>query len=111
MLTSSIVFAVASALALFILLVKVGIRRVLGYDVAVDIACTVILLWSFAGTVTGMAAAMIAAVGISLLLLVAKLALGYQRLEWHQGRLVWVTYLPRWPEWVAEQVSRVKSKL
>lgn len=96
MLTDALIFSLASAFALFILLVKLNIRRVLGYDVLVDIACTAILLWSFKGTVTGMAAAMIGAVTISLLLFAIKLLIGFERLERHGWRFHWVRYHPQW---------------
>ena len=95
MLTNSIVFALAAGAALFILLLKLNIRRVLGYDVAFDIVCTVVLVTSFSGTVTGMAAAMIAGVVISIMLGIAKLLMGYQRLERDGLKLKWVDHPPK----------------
>ena len=92
---SAFVFAAASAAALFILLLKLNIRRVLGYDVAFDITCTVILVTSFSGTVTGMAAAMIAGVVISIMLGIAKFLMGYQRLERNGFKIRWVSYPPK----------------
>lgn len=103
MLTSALVFAVASAFALFILLVKLNIRRILGYDVAVDIACTVVLLSAMEGTATGMGAAMIAAVVISLFLFVIKLCIGYERLKIVDGHLQWVSYKPVWIDKLKER--------
>lgn len=92
---SAFVFALAAAAALFILLIKLNIKRVLGYDVLFDVACTVILVTSFAGTVTGMAAAMIAGVMISIMLGIAKLLFGYERLERHGLHIRWVCYPPK----------------
>ncbi|MGB2103131.1 MAG: hypothetical protein ACPHVN_00780 [Luminiphilus sp.] len=89
------VFAFAAAGALFILLLKMNLRRVLGYDVFVDIICTVVLVTSFSGTLTGMAAAMIAGVAISILLGIAKLLIGYERIERRGLKLTWVTYPPK----------------
>lgn len=92
---SAFVFALASAGAIFILLVKLNIRRVLGYDVIFDVGCTVVLITSFSGTVTGMAAAMIAGVFISIMLGVAKCLMGYERLERRGLKLHWVSYPPK----------------
>lgn len=96
MLSSAIIFAFASASALFILLIKLNIRRVLGYDVVFDVLMTVVLVTSFSGTVTGMAAAMIAGVVMSLMLLIAKILMGYERLERDGMRLRWKYYPPKW---------------
>lgn len=93
--TSAFVFALASAGALFILLIKLNIRRVLGYDVFFDVTCTVVLITSFSGTVTGMAAAMIAGVCISIMLGIAKLLFGYERLERDGFKIRWRYYSPK----------------
>lgn len=96
MLTSAIVFAIASSAALFVLLIKLNIRRVLGYDAAFDVAMTIVLVTSFSGTVTGMAAAMIAGCFMSIMLLIAKKLYGYERLVrvgWFKCR--WKYYPPK----------------
>jgi hypothetical protein len=113
MLTSALVFAFASALALFILLIKMNIRKVLGYDVYVDILCTIVLLSSFSGTVTGMAAAMIAAVAISAFLLAVKMTIGYERLvrDPHTLRFHWVSYTPCWPANLRQEIKKLWKRL
>lgn len=88
--------AVAAAAALFVLMLKMNIRRVLGYDAAVDITSTALLVSMFNGTLGGMAAAVFAGCLLSILLLVAKCLLGYERLERDGLRLRWRFYPPRW---------------
>ena len=48
-----------SALGLLFLIFKFGIRRVISYDIPVDIAVTLLLMYVFAGTYSGMMAAMV----------------------------------------------------
>lgn len=96
MLGTALLISIASAAALFILMVKLNIRRVLGYDAAVDVISTLMLVGMFSGTATGTAAAMFAGVLLSLLLLIAKSLLGYERLERDGNRLRWRFYPPKW---------------
>lgn len=107
MLTSAIVFALASSVALFALLLKMNIRRVLGYDVAVDIACTILLISAFDGTVTGMAAAMFAGCVISLMLFCIKLCIGFERLKLEHGKLKWIRYEPTWTHDLARKIHEL----
>lgn len=96
MIASALLFAFASATALFILACKLNIRRVLGYDAMVDVIMTVILMSSFSGTVTGMAAAMFAGCIMSIMLLVARKLYGYERLvKVGTFRLAWKYYPPK----------------
>lgn len=104
MLISSVAFALASAGALLALLLKLNIRRCLGYDAAIDIICTVILISAFQGTVTGMAAAMFAGVFISVVLLVIKLCVGYERLRYEDRHFKWVRYEPVWTHNLARKI-------
>lgn len=61
-----------SALGLLFLIFKLGIRRVISYDIAFDVAITGFLIWSFAGTYSGMFAAMIGGLLVSVVLFVMK---------------------------------------
>lgn len=83
---------VISALAIYVLFIKVGIRRVCGYDVAADILATLLLMVMFAGTYTGMIAAVIAGLLLSVMLLATKRLLGYERLTLDNGHLSWKRY-------------------
>lgn len=91
-----IVIAAAAAAALFIVMIKLNIRRILGYDAAVDLISTALLISMFQGTATGMAAAVFAGVILSILLLIAKQLLGYERLERDGLHLRWRFYPPKW---------------
>ena len=91
-----IAMSLASAAALFILFLKLNIRRVLGLDPWVDIGSTVFLVTMFSGTATGAAAAMFAGVFLSLMLYIARGVCGYERLVrdgWHWR---WKFYPPKW---------------
>lgn len=96
MLSTAIIISLAAAAALFVLMIKLNIRRVLGYDVLVDLCSTALLVSMFSGTATGMAAAMFGGVILSILLLLAKLLLGYERLERDGYHLRWRYYPPKW---------------
>lgn len=79
---------------LLLLCFKLGIRKVLGYDAAFDIAATVLLLWMFEGTYSGMIAASFGGLVISVELWILKYYLGYEILLFdpEQRRLVWITH-------------------
>ena len=61
-----------SALGLLFLIFKFGIRRVIAYDIPIDIAVTVLLMYLFAGTYSGMIAAMIGGLVVSITLFMLK---------------------------------------
>ena len=61
-----------SALGLLFLIFKFGIRRVISHDIPIDITVTAFLVWAFAGTYSGMLAAMIGGLVVSITLFVMK---------------------------------------
>ncbi len=61
-----------SALGLLFLIFKFGIRRVVSYDIPIDVAVTGFLMWAFAGTYSGMMAAMIGGLVVSVVLYTLK---------------------------------------
>jgi len=61
-----------SALGLLFLIFKFGIRRVVSYDIPIDVAVTGFLMWAFAGTYSGMMAAMIGGLVVSVVLYLLK---------------------------------------
>lgn len=67
-----ILAGVISALGLLFLLFKFGIRRVITFDIPVDIGMTALLMALFAGTFGGMMAAMVGGLIISVTLFVLK---------------------------------------
>ena len=54
-----------SALGLLFLIFKFGVRRVIAYDIPIDIAVTGFLMYAFAGTYSGMIAAMVGGLIVS----------------------------------------------
>lgn len=77
---------------LLLICFKLGIRRVLGYDVVFDIAATLLLLWMFSGTYSGMIAASIGGLVITAELWVLKRYLGYEKLEYVNKELRWTRH-------------------
>jgi hypothetical protein len=61
-----------SALGLLFLLFKFGVRRVITFDILIDIGATALLMVLFAGTFGGMMAAMVGGLIISVVLYVLK---------------------------------------
>ena len=61
-----------SALGILFLLFKFGVRRIISFDIPIDIASTGLLMFLFAGTFGGMMAAMFGGLIISITLFVMK---------------------------------------
>lgn len=72
-------YGLISALAVFILILKIGIRKVLYFDLAVDIGFTVMLAYILAGSFGGMMAALVGGLALSIALFVCKELFGYQK--------------------------------
>ena len=92
---------------------KLGIRKIIGYDAVLDIVLAVILMIFFHGTAAGMLVALMAGLVISGIMRLVRLFYGYERLELRQiptkiqiapfkfatrivniPRFVWVYYPP-----------------
>jgi len=70
-----------TALGIVFLLYKVGFNKILGYDVIVDIVATIGLMYIFSGTYSGMMAAIIGGLFISVVLIIAKQFINYEKLS------------------------------
>lgn len=81
---------VATCLAFFFLMAKLNLKRMLYFDVPLDIGLTALLMWAFAGTFSGMLTAMFGGAAFSMILWGAKRLYGYQRPTMTRGRLTWV---------------------
>ena len=90
--TDLISAGIIAAIAMIFLFFKLDIRKVLGYDAFIDIAFTTLLAYLFAGTFSGMVAALIGGALLSVFLLIAKKVLGYKRLVFENRRLIWKYY-------------------
>ena len=67
-----IIAGLIAAAGLLFLLFKFGMRRVINYDIYVDVGITVLLMSLLAGTFSGMMAALFAGLVVSVLLFVMK---------------------------------------
>ena len=67
-----IIAGLLSALGLLFLIFKFGVRRIISYDIPIDIAITSFLVYAFAGTFSGMLAAMIGGLIVSVALFAMK---------------------------------------
>ena len=76
-----LVAGILSALGLLIVLFKLGGRRVLHYDVPIDIGITALLMYLFAGTYSGMFAAIVGGLIVSITLYVAKNTINHEKLS------------------------------
>ena len=93
--TEMIMIGIASALGILILLAKMDLWKLLGFDVLLDILATATLMIMYAGTLGGMVAAMIGGLFISIALLVIKKLFGYLKpnVTWKQFKpeVTWET--------------------
>ena len=69
-----------SATGPLFLIFKFGIRRVITYDIPIDIAVTALLIYAFAGTYSGMLAAMVGGLIVSITLFVMKRTMNREEL-------------------------------
>ena len=70
-----------SAAGLLFLLYKFGVRRIIAYDIPIDIAVTGFLMYAFAGTYSGMFAAMVGGLIVSITLYIMKRTMRREELK------------------------------
>jgi len=79
------------AFVVFILKLPTPVRdKLLGFDLLVDIAATIAMMLAFAGSYSGMAAAVFGGLIFSAILIVLKKFLGYDHAMWHNRKLHFV---------------------
>jgi len=89
-----------SALGLLFLLFKFGIRRVITFDIPIDIAATTLLMVLFAGTFAGMMAAMVGGLIVSVTLYALKQTMTREKLsivkakKFPYKKIVWLQIPP-----------------
>jgi len=69
-----------SAAGLLFLIFKFGVRRIITYDIPIDIAVTALLMYLFAGTYSGMIAAMVGGLVVSITLFIMKRTMYHESL-------------------------------
>ena len=90
-----ILAGIASARAILFTLFKLDIKKVLAFDIAVDVGASILLIVMFAGTFAGMMAAVIAGCIISIVLWFVKRIIGFKKLQRKGLRMVWINVPPR----------------
>lgn len=90
----AIIAGLVASTSMLFLLVKLNLRRCLGYDWFFDIVITLFLAYLFTGTYAGMSAAMIGGLLLSVKLVILKKLVGAERVDikssWTQKTIVWV---------------------
>jgi membrane associated rhomboid family serine protease len=95
-----ILAGILTACAFLILLYKINFKRVLQYDLFIDIAITFFLMWIFAGTFIGMMAAIIGGLFVSIVLVLLKRTMPRQKLgvvktpSFPYRKIGWITINP-----------------
>ena len=79
----AVLAGVIGFVAIAFLLLKFDFRKVLYFDIALDITGTALLMVLFAGTYAGMTAALIGGALLSAFLYTAKKTIGYKRPSLH----------------------------
>lgn len=74
-----LLYGLFSALAVFILLLKIGIRKVLYFDLFIDITFTIFLAYLLKGSFAGIMAAVLGGLALSIALIISKYVFGYQK--------------------------------
>jgi MFS superfamily sulfate permease-like transporter len=77
------------------LLAKMNIKRVLCFDILVDIGASIALIIMFAGTFAGMMAGILGGAIISIVLFILKRTIGYEKPKREGFKVRWVNVPPR----------------
>lgn len=94
---------IVSALGLLFLIFKFGIRKVINYDILIDIFVTALLMYALAGTYSGMMAALVGGLIVSVTLFILKKTMYREQL-----RLVRISKFPyRKIDWVLVPPSKI----
>lgn len=103
-----LVVGVGSALGLLLLALKVGGRKTIGMDIFFDVLITGVLILSFMGTFSGMAAAMLGGLFATVILFFMKKTMVHEKLKviktpikvfslnMNKRKIVWEEVQPDW---------------
>ncbi len=93
--------------AFWLLTAKIGILRVLGYELWIDIVISLAIIVVLTGTTSGSIIALLGGAFVSLSLSIAKKILGYERYNFRTRE--WIYFAPAWTSYsyrIAEAVRR-----
>ena len=83
---------ILSASAMIFIMLKMNLKKLCGYDIYIDIGFTGLLAWMLSGTYSGMMAAIIGGIIVSIFLAFVKKVNGYSKLKLVNKRLIWRDY-------------------
>mgnify|MGYP001403248787 FL=1 len=86
---------IVSACAILFLLAKFDMKKVLAFDILVDMSASIFLMVMFFGTFAGMMAAIVGGAIISIALYVLKKTIGCSKPKWNKYKIVWVDVPPK----------------
>lgn len=79
---------IITAIGVWIVLLKLNIRKVLNFEVPIDIVFTIGITMYFAGTFSGLMTGVVAGVVLSILLAVSKAIWGVEKINWRRNEKV-----------------------
>lgn len=108
------IVAAVTVIGIIVIMGRLNLKRFLGYPNVVDISCTILFLYIFAGTLGGMIVAAFASLFMSGMLWALRSSIGAERLSVKRGRffmpvLYWRVIPARecQPHWLATVVMTV----
>jgi len=100
-----IVGTLGFVIAFWLLTMKIGVLRVLGYELWIDIMISIAILVVLTGTTSGSIIALIGGAVVSLSLSIAKAILGYERYSFANRE--WRYTGPKWTRFAAKAAREV----
>lgn len=88
----ALVIGVLSALAILIVMMRLGIRKFMGYPALMDALVVLMLILMLHGTYVGMVAAVVGGLVFSGVITLIRRVWGYARLERRGVKLKWIYY-------------------
>lgn len=79
-----------TALAVYIIMLKINVRRFAGHDWIVDVVFSVLVALFFAGTFSGAVVGITSGFCMSILMRVTRWTIGYEKFNWRTR--TWVRY-------------------
>jgi len=82
-----IILGILCALSMMFMIFKIGLRRVVGYQVIADFIITGFLIVVFSGTYSGMVVGLIGGLTVSVILYILSKTIYAERLEMHKAHV------------------------
>lgn len=89
------VLGILSAIGIFMLFDRVGIRKALGYPIALDIIGGFVLSVAYFGTFSGMVVGIVSGIALSIMITWGRRWLGWKRYNWRTRQ--WEDHAPTHP--------------